>query len=320
MRAAITGINGFVGGHLVEHLADAGDSIIGLSRSGQWPEPIPSYARNAEIEPFDLVRGPTDKLIDWVRRNRPEAIYHLAAQANPRESFDDPESTWELNLGGTLTLLEAVRHAKVGPLPRIILAGSGVAYGNPRADELPVTESCPLRPNNPYAASKAAADLLGIQQTLAFKQHVIVARPFNHAGPRQSDRYVLSSFARQVVEVERGDRDRIEVGNLEVVRDFTDVRDIVIAYRLLALRGKPGEIYNIGTGRNQSLTSLLEILQNQARVPVEVVVDPDRVRPVDLPLLLADSSKLREETGWEPRYSIEQTLADMLGYWREMLN
>ena len=143
----------------------------------------------------------------------------------------------------------------------------------------------------------------------------LMARPFNHAGPRQADLYVLSSFARQVAEVEAGLRERIEVGNLDVVRDFTDVRDIVRAYRLLAERGHPGEIYNVGTGRDDSLATLLDTLRRLARTPVEVVVDPARVRPVDQPLLLADATKLRSHTGWQPAFTAEQTLADMLAYW-----
>jgi GDP-4-dehydro-6-deoxy-D-mannose reductase len=219
-----------------------------------------------------------------------------------------------------MTLLEAVRACGLDPIPRVVLVGSGVSYGNPSPEDLPVTERCPLRPNNPYAASKAAADLLGIQHALSYGSPVVVARPFNHAGPRQEDRYVLGSFARQVAEVERGSRPRIEVGNLEVVRDFTDVRDIVRAYRLLAEHGRSGEVYNIGTGREVSLAAMLDTLRRLARSPVEVVVDPARVRPVDQPLLLADASKLRSHTGWGPRFSTEQTLLDMLDHWRSALD
>lgn len=319
MRALVTGITGFVGGHLTEHLTAEGDLVVGLSHSGRWPAGLDHLARLARVEPFDLLRGTVESLADLLARKRPEAIYHLAAQANPRASLDDPRGTWDLNLGGALTLLEAVRRAGLDPAPRVVLVGSGVSYGNPAPEHLPVTESCPLRPNNPYAASKAAADLLGIQHFLSHGAPVVMARPFNHAGPRQDDRYALSSFARQVAEVERGDRARIEVGNLDVVRDFTDVRDIVRAYRLLATDGRPGEVYNIGTGRDVPLSAMLATLCRLARRPVEVVVDPDRVRPVDQPLLLADASKLRLDTGWEPRYTLDQTLADMLDAWRAAL-
>ncbi|MEW4566850.1 GDP-mannose 4,6-dehydratase [Tautonia sp. JC769] len=319
MRALITGITGFVGGHLAEHLLEQGDVVAGLSASGRWPDATAHLAEAVRLETFDLLADSVGSLARMLSRKRPEAIYHLAAQANPHASFDDPRATWDLNLGGTLTLLEAVRAAELDAKPRVVLVGSGVSYGNPGPEDLPVTERCPLRPNNPYAASKAAADLLGIQHWLSHGTPVVIARPFNHAGPRQEDRYVLSSFARQVAEVERGDRPRIEVGNLQVVRDFTDVRDIVRAYRLLAESGKPGEVYNVGTGRDESLARLLDLLRGLAECPVEVVVDPARVRPVDQPLLLADASKLRADTGWEPLRTSEQTLADMLTFWRSHL-
>src|SRR5262249_1202180 len=148
---------------------------------------------------------------------------------------------------------------------------------------------------------------------------VVMARPFNHAGPRQAPNYVLSSLALQVAEVEAGRKSRVEVGNLDIVRDFTDVRDIVLAYRLLVAKGLPGETYNLGTGRGTRLADALEFLRSRANAPIEVFIDPARVRPVDQPLLVADSSKLRAATGWEPRYSIEQTLEDMLLYWRKAL-
>ena len=319
MRALITGITGFVGGHLAEHLLALGDDVAGLSASGHWPEGLRHLAE-VPLIPFDIARGSVATMAAILQRRGPEAVYHLAAQANPSASLDDPKGTWALNLGGVLTLLEAVRASAGGRGgPRVILVGSGVCYGNPSPSDLPVTERCPPRPNNPYAASKAAADLLGIQHHLSHGTHTVMARPFNHAGPRQDDRYALSSFARQVAEVERGIRTRIEVGNLEVVRDFTDVRDIARAYRLLATDGCPGELYNVGTGRDVSLSRMLETLRGLARVPVEVVVDPDRVRPVDQPRLLADASKLRHDTGWEPAFTTDQTLADMLDDWRGRL-
>jgi GDP-4-dehydro-6-deoxy-D-mannose reductase len=314
MRALVTGATGFVGGHLVEHLCASGDQVVGLSARGAWPADLAHLGRLARLERLDLADVAEGDLADLIRRKAPEAIYHLAAQANPQQSVADPRGTWAVNLGGALNLLEAARAS--GLRPRVVLVGSGVSYGNPAPEHLPVSEACPLRPNNPYAASKAAADLLGIQHHLGHGTDVVIARPFNHAGPRQSDSYVLSSLARQVAEVEAGLRPAVEHGNLAVVRDFTDVRDIVRAYRLLALEGRPGEVYNVGTGRDVPLSAMLDALRSLARSPVEARVDPARFRPVDQPLLLADASKLRAETGWEPAYSIERTLADMLESWR----
>lgn len=314
MRVLVTGVSGFVGGHLVEHLAAEGDLTVGLSLSGKWPKGLEHLQRLARIEPFDLADGDESGLTDLLQRKQPEAIYHLAAQANPQASVSDPRGTWALNLGGTLNLLEAVKAS--GLKPRVLIVSSGVAYGNPAPEHMPVTESCPLRPNNPYSASKGAADLLGIQHFLGHGTHVVMARPFNHAGPRQSSAYVLSGLARQVAEVEAGKSARVEVGNLEIVRDFTDVRDVVRGYRLLVEKGLPGEVYNLGYGAGTKLSDALETLRSLARVPIEVHVDPARVRPVDQPLLVADPSKLRAATGWAPQFAIEQTLADMLDYWR----
>lgn len=314
MRALVTGITGFVGGHLAEHLTGMGDLVVGLSGSGRWPEGREAIGRAARVERFDLASGDDAALADLIARKQPEAIYHLAAQANPQASVADPRGTWALNLGGTLTLLEAVKAS--GLRPRVVIVGSGVCYGNPPPEYLPVAEDCPLRPNNPYAASKAAADLLGIQHHLAHGTDVVMARPFNHAGPGQSSTYVLGALARQVAEVEAGKKPRVEVGNLDVVRDFTDVRDVVRGYRLLATKGVAGEIYNLGSGRGTRLADALEFLRSRATAPVEVFVDPARVRPVDQPLLVADASKLRAATGWEPAFTIEQTLADMLDDWR----
>src|SRR4051794_13189569 len=272
MRVLVTGVSGFVGGHLAEHLIGAGDLVVGLSTSGRWPEALAHLKRQVRIERCDLAGVDEGELEALIGRKQPEVIYHLAAQASPQASMTDPRGTWALNLGGTLNLLEAVKAS--GLRSRVVLVGSGVCYGNPAPEHLPVGEDCPLRPSNPYAASKAAADLLGLQHFLAHGTDVVMVRPFNHAGPRQSPSYVLGGLARQVAEVEAGLRPRVEVGNLDVVRDFTDVRDVVRAYRLLAERGMGGEIYNLGTGQGTRLADALATLTTLARVPVEVHVDP----------------------------------------------
>jgi GDP-4-dehydro-6-deoxy-D-mannose reductase len=315
MRALVTGISGFVGGHLTEHLVAEGDLVVGLSATGRWPEELKHLGQKARIERFDLVGETVATLGELVRRKQPEVIYHLAAQSNPQASVDNSRATWTLNFWGSFNLLEAVRLS--GQRPRVILVSSGVCYGNPPPELIPVTENCPLLPNNPYAASKAAVDLLGIQHHLAHGTNVISVRPFNHAGPRQSDRYVLAGLASQVAQVEAGRSRRVDVGNLDVIRDFTDVRDVVRAYRMLAQSGEPGEVYNLGSGTGTRIADALQYLGSLTRSPIEVHVDQARVRPVDQPMLVADASKLKAAVGWETRYSIEQTLGDMLEFWRE---
>ncbi len=315
----MTGVSGFVGGHLCEHLVTAGDLVVGISAKGRWPEALAHLSRSVRIEACDLADIEEAQLADLLRRKQPQVIYHLAAQPNPHASLTDPRGTWAINLGGTLNLLEAVKRAALEPAPRVIVVSSGVCYGNPAPEHLPVSENCPLRPNNPYAASKAAADLLGIQHHLTHGTDTVMVRPFNHAGPRQSPTYVLAALAHQVAEVEAGRKTQVEVGNLEVIRDFTDVRDVVRGYRLLAQHGKPGEIYNLGSGRGTKLADALNLLIASSRTNVEVHVDPARVRPVDQPLLVADAARLRTATGWEPAYSMEQTLVDMLDHCRRQL-
>ncbi len=317
MRALVTGVSGFVGGHLAEHLVAQGDLVVGLSASGRWPAGLVHLGKAVRIEPFDLVEKDEAELAELVRRKQPDVIYHLAAQSNPQGSLTDPRGTWSLNLGGSLNLLEAVKSS--GQKPRVILVGSGVSYGNPAPEFIPVKEDCPLRPNNPYAASKAAVDLLGIQYHLAYGTDVVMVRPFNHSGPRQSSRYVLAALALQVAEVEANRRDCLKVGNLDVVRDFTDVRDVVRGYRLLAHGGQPGEVYNLGSGHGTKIADALEHLRLLAKGPVPVRVDADRVRAVDQPLLVADPTKLRDTVGWAPGFTIEQTLADMLDFCRKTL-
>lgn len=316
MRVLITGVTGFVGGHLARALLEQGDAIVGVSTRGQWPEDLADLASRVRLEPLDLADDRTD-CADFLARKQPEAIYHLAAQPNPHASVSDPRGTWKINLGGAMNLLEGVRTS--GIRARILMVSSGVCYGNPSPDDPPLGELAPLKPNNPYASSKAAADLLAIQYSLSYGIDAVIARPFNHAGPGQSEKYVLSSLAKQTAEVELGVRERIDAGNLAIIRDFSDVRDIVAAYRLLVEKGVSGEIYNVGRGEGLKLADALETLIRAAKRDIPVHVDQARIRAVDLPRLVADSTKLTRAVGWSPAYSIEQTLVDMLNYWRRRL-
>lgn len=317
MRVLITGATGFVGGHLTERLLQAGDVIVGLSTSGSWPRQLQHLIPLARVESLNIATAGPSICAELIARKQPEVVYHLAAQPNPQASVDFPIETWNVNLGGTLNLLEGIRHS--GLRPRIVLIGSGVSYGNPTTDFIPVDENCPLKPNNPYAASKAAADLLAIQHVLAHNADIVIARPFNHAGPRQSEKYVLGGLARQVAEVERGLKQFVVVGNLDIVRDFTDVRDIVEGYYLLAKLGKSGEVYNIGQGIGTRLQDALNFLISQATRPIEVRVDPARFRAVDSSYLIANPAKFRGTTRWKPNFTIEHTLKDMLDEQRRLV-
>jgi GDP-4-dehydro-6-deoxy-D-mannose reductase len=316
----VTGLSGFVGGHLCEYLVAEGDQVVGLSAHGHWPAALAHLSGCARIEACDLADVDQTDLAELLRRKRPEVVYHLAAQSNPSASLSDSRGTWALNLGATLNLLEAVKAAALEPKPRVLLVSSGVVYGSPGSERLPVREDCPLRPSSPYAASKAAADLLGVQHYLANATDVVIVRPFNHSGPRQAPTYVLAALTCQVAEVEVGRKAFVEVGNLEVVRDFTDVRDVVRAYRLLASHGKPGEIYNLGSGEGTKLADALNYLTSQARKQVHVKVDPARLRPIDDRVLIADATKLRATTRWEPVYHVQRTLTDMLNQCRREIS
>jgi GDP-4-dehydro-6-deoxy-D-mannose reductase len=311
VRVLITGITGFVGRHLVNHLAEAGDVVIGVSQSGEWsPEWKSELSRLARLEKIDLADADsTETLTELIDRKQPEAIYHLAAQSNPQASMDDPRGSWVVNLGGTLNLLEAVRESSVNP--RVLVVSSGVVYGNPSPENIPVREDCPPRPINPYSASKAGADMLAIQYHLGYGLNTIIARPFNHAGPGQSTRYVLANLAMQAAEIAAGVKQEMQTGNLEIVRDFTDVRDIVRGYRILIEKGHLGEIYHLGRGQGTKLADALQALREISGHALPQMVDPARLRGVDLPLLVADVSKIQRDTGWKAEIPIETTMQDL---------
>lgn len=307
MRAIITGVGGFVGPHLLRHLREATDwELIGLCRR--------SFAMaGIEIIHCDLLDR--DDLFAQMHRVQPTHIFHLAAHSHVPSSHDDAAATIVNNLVGQLHLLDACRSLPAMPL--VLVVGSAEEYGLARADEMPLREDQPFRPASPYAVSKVAQDLLGWQYYVSYGLPVVRVRPFNHTGPGQSDRFVVSAFARQIATIEAGLSDPVlRVGNLDTMRDFLDVRDVVAAYRIALTRGVPGSVYNVGRGEAISVRAVLETLLSMTDANIEVVSDSTRLRPSDLPVLVADTRALFEATGWSPAVSFRESVADTLNWWR----
>lgn len=276
-----------MGRHLVAHLRACGDEVVAL---------------RGDVTDAVSVR-------DQVRAAAPQCVYHLAALSHIGASWDSPQQVFRVNAEGTLNVLRACLAAGV---ERVLVVGSADVYGAVAEEDLPITEDAPLRPLTPYGASKVAADFLALQAYLGEGLGTIRVRAFNHTGPGQSEEFLVPSIARRVVEAERTGQGRVEVGSLDAVRDFTDVRDVVVAYRMLQERGEPGEVYNVCSGVHLSVREVAQRLLALAGVSLELVVDPRLVRPVEVPRLVGDNSKLRRATGWEPRIPLDQTLRDVL--------
>jgi GDP-4-dehydro-6-deoxy-D-mannose reductase len=311
-RNLVTGVTGFAGCHLAAALVARGESVFGLSRRAAWPPAWAKLSSHVELAACDI--GDAEALAAVLRRVRPTRIYHLAGFASVGASFRDPEAAWRDNLTATRRLCEAV--ARWGGRPRVLFVGSGLIYGQPE-DDRPADEDTPLRPDTPYAASKAAADLACYQHFRAGLD-VVRARPFNHIGPHQSPEFALPGWARQLVAIERGERPPVlETGDLQTGRDLTDVRDMAAAYALLMERGRAGEAYNIGTGQTHTMGDLLRRLIGLSGLRVEVRQRADLLRPTEQRVVRVDAAKVRRETGWRPRYALEQTLRDILAACRE---
>jgi GDP-4-dehydro-6-deoxy-D-mannose reductase len=306
MRVLITGVNGFVGGHLVDALrADGGHTLAGLTRSADGTVPA-----GVERHVADLLDSP--RLEGVLRDVRPEVVFHLAGYANTGKSFREPDRCWADNLTGTRSLYDAM--LKTDVRPQIVFASTGLVYGDPDRGEC--DEQTVLKPASPYAASKAAADLLGYQMWKSAGLNIVRVRLFNQIGPRQPADYAVANFARQVAAVEQGRQTVIETGDLSAHRDLTDVRDMVSALRLLAEHGRPGEVYNAGSGRTWQIQQVLdELLQLSTRtIEVRQTIDPHR--KADTAVTRANPAKLIAATGWQPRFDLRQTLTDVLDHWR----
>ena len=301
----VTGAAGFAGSHLVDHLVDGGADVVAWHRPGHPPA---RDVRSTRWDGVDLLDA--DAVSSAIARLRPSAVYHCAGAAHVGRAWDSTEPTLATNVRGTHHLLRALERA--GAPARVLVPSSALVYGG--ADEA-LTESHPLVPNSPYGLSKLAQEMLAGRSNGPLG--VTIARAFNHLGPRQDPQFAASGFARRIADIERGIwQPEISVGNLEARRDLTDVRDTVRAYTLILERGTPGRPYNVCSGHAITIRQLLDLLIARARVPVSVKVDPARYRPNDTPILLGDPSRLRNELGWTAQIPLEQTLDDLLEYWR----
>ncbi|MBZ0112141.1 MAG: GDP-mannose 4,6-dehydratase [Thermoanaerobaculia bacterium] len=318
MRALITGITGFAGSHLADYLlAKHPDvEVFGTYRWRSRRENITGLGDRVQMIEADL--RDYHSMQRALEISRPDFIFHLAAQSFVPSSWSAPSETLSTNITGQTNLFEAVRALELDPV--IQIACSSEEYGLVYPDEVPIKESNPLRPLSPYAVSKVAQDLLGYQYFQSYGLKVIRTRGFNHTGPRRGDVFVTSNFAKQIATIEAGLAEPvIRVGNLTAIRDFTDVRDMVRAYWLAVNHAKPGEVYNIATGVGITIQELLNRLLAMSTVEVRVEEDPARMRPSDVERLLGDPSKFKADTGWEPEVPFEQTLADILEYWRDQI-
>jgi GDP-4-dehydro-6-deoxy-D-mannose reductase len=316
-KVLITGISGFAGSFLAEHLLKSSEVEV----SGTYIAPdltnLNSIQNNVHLYKVDLsVYSEVEKLIHDVM---PDTIYHLAALTSPAQSFVDSTKTVLTNIEMEMNILNAVLTLKLAHT-RLLLISSSEIYGLIKPSDLPIDEQTALRPASPYAVSKIAQDYLGLQYFLSHKLDCVRLRPFNHTGPRQAPVFVVPTFCKQIAEIEKGKHDAvIQVGNLEAKRDFTDVRDMVAAYALLAHKGQAGEVYNIGSGTSYKIEDILHKLLALSTKEIKIEVDQSRFMPIDIPELVCDRTKIEQATGWKPTITIDQTLKDTLEYWRNAI-
>lgn len=314
MKVLITGITGFVGSHLAEFLLKKQVTVYGIERWRSKKDNVEHLKGKIHLTYCDI-RDAT-AMHEVIFKVKPDRIFHLAAQSFVPTSWLAPAETLTTNILGELNLFEAVRQS--GLKPTIQIACSSEEYGVVYPNELPVKETNPLRPLSPYGVSKVGQDLLGYQYFKSYGLKIIRTRAFNHTGPRRGDVFMTSNFARQIAVIEKGlQKPVLRVGNLTPRRDFTDVRDVVRAYWLATEKGKPGEVYNICSGKDYSVEQVLGLLLKMARKKIKVRQDPKRLRPSDVMRLLGDSTKFRKATGWKPEIPFTQTMEDLLNYWRE---
>lgn len=308
-KALIIGAAGFVGSYLIDHIQKNCIWSIVVTKMPQ------EQIEKTGVEVRDLNILEPEQILRLLKEVRPDYLFHLAAQSSVGLSWKNPGLTVDVNIKGSLNVLDAVRNLDYKP--RVLLIGSGEEYGTVRVDEIPIKEDNRVRPGNVYAVTKACQNMLGKIYSQAYAMDIMMVRAFNHVGPNQAPLFVVADFCRQVAAIENEKQEPvIRVGNLNVARDFTDVRDVVRAYTLLMEHGAAGETYNVGSGKAIAIREILDMILAQAKVPIEVQVDQARLRPVDVPVIEADVSKLEACTGWKREIPLEQTIGETLEYWR----
>ena len=317
-KVLITGITGFAGSYLAEYLVDKKEyEIWGTYLFDDSLANVAAIKDKTNLIKIDLSKE--ENVFNLVKDAAPSLIFHLAALTSPADSFKSPTETLTNNISLQINLLEAVRKFNLFKT-KILIVSSADIYGLVKKENLPIDEQTPLTPTSPYSVSKIAQDFLGLTYFLSYKLRIVRVRPFNHIGPRQSPQFVVSSFAKQIAEIEKGKRNPIlKVGNLEAKRDFTDVKDMVRAYAAVMGKGKIGDVYNIGSGTSYKISDILNKLVFMSSSKIKIEKEEGLLRPSDNPELICDSTKFVKLTGWKPEISIEETLRDTLDYWRNII-
>lgn len=313
MKALVIGGGGFVGPYLVRHLTDDLGYEVTVTKTVKETLTMDNATvRNLDILDMEQIRT-------LLEEEKADYLFHLAAQSSVAYSWKNPTLTVDVNIKGCINLLEAIR--LVDKKPRVLLIGSGEEYGHIKKDECPIIEDNVVRPGNIYAATKSCQNMLGRIYSDAYNLDIMMVRAFNHIGPNQTPMFVVADFCKQVADIEKGKQEPvINVGNLSAKRDFTDVRDVVKAYAKLVAGGKRGETYNVGTGHAVAIQDILNKIISMSDKDIAVKVDPGKLRPVDVPIIEPDISKIKREVGWEPLIPLEQTLRETLEHWRKEQN
>lgn len=310
-KGLVIGAAGFVGSYLIQEMCANNIEAFATKLPHEKFE-------NPNTKVFDLDILDKDAIVALLFELRPDYIFHLAAQSSVGLAWKNPGLTVDVNIKGSLNVMDAIR--ELFYKPRVLLIGSGEEYGHIRAGETPITEENALRPGNIYAATKVCQNMIANIYSKAYDLELMMVRAFNHIGPGQASMFVVSDFCKQVAEIEKGLRAPVmKVGNLAAKRDFTDVRDVVKAYILLIQMGIPGETYNVGRGNAKEIQEILNLIVSMSRAEIKVEIDSNKIRPVDVPIIEADITKLNQLTGWKPLIPLEQTIQETLDYWRANL-